>query len=220
MDANVDIETESEARKEALAEEADARIKRGAHWEDWMFVADGFVVGRTKAMRRSGTNQPIGSAYNRCFGEWMNERPWAKAYDKATRNHLFWAADHRSEIEQWRTTLAQNVRERMNHPTTLRRAYDAAHKPASNPNAPRKETTLEAHVRENEELRTENKKLKHQIEAGDGSLFDLRRDSIEAIVNVIAGTVPLGRFESLQRSMTKKLGELKAAEKTKHAKAG
>lgn len=36
----------------------------------------------------------------------------------------------------------------------------------------------------------------------------------------IAGNVPLGRFQSLQRAMTEKLAELKATEKTKHAKAG
>jgi hypothetical protein len=32
--------------------------------------------------------------------------------------------------------------------------------------------------------------------------------------------VPLGRFESLQRSMAKKLAALKAADKTRQAKAG
>ena len=53
-----------------------------------MFIADGFAVGRAKAMRRAATNQPVGSAYNRAFSDWMAERPWAKNTDKATRNHL------------------------------------------------------------------------------------------------------------------------------------
>jgi hypothetical protein len=75
-------------------------------------------------------------------------------------------------------------------------------------------------MRENEELWAENAKLKRQIESGNGSLFDLRRDSVEEIVNTIAGTLPLGRFQSLQRAMTEKLADLKAAEKTKTAKAG
>jgi hypothetical protein len=213
-------ETDSEARKEALAAEADDRIKRGAHWEDWMFIADGFAVGRAKAMRRAATNQPVGSAYNRACSDWMAERPWAKNTDKATRNHLLWAADHRSEIESWRATLAESERAKMNHPTTLRRRYDAAHKVAVANEAPKKETGREALVRETEDLWTKIKKLEHRVESGDGSLFDLRRDSIEEIVNTIAGTVPLGRFESLQRAMTKKLSALKTAEKTKTAKAG
>ena len=151
----------------------------------------------------------------------MDERPCAKHTDKTTRNHLLWAADNRSSIEAWRASLAQNERDKMNHPTTLRRRYDAAHKVADkDPNAPKKETNHEATVRENEELWAKVKKLERQIEAGDGSLFDLRKDSIESIVDVIAGNLPLGRFESLQRAMTKKLATLKAAEKTKTAKAG
>jgi hypothetical protein len=131
------------------------------------------------------------------------------------------AADHRSEIESWRATLAESERARMNHPTTLRRRYDAAHKVAAkDPNAPKKETSREALVRENEDLWAKIKKLERQVEAGDGSLFDLRRDSIESIVNVVAGNVPLGRFQSLQRAMTEKLAKLKAEDKNKQAKAG
>ena len=49
-------------------------------------------------------------------------------------------------------------------------------------------------MRENEDLWTKIKKLEHRVESGDGSLFDLRRDSIEEIVNTIAGTVPLGKI--------------------------
>ena len=103
----------------------------------------------------------------------------------------------------------------------LKRRYDAAHKVADkDPKAAKTETKAEALVRANEELWAENAELKRQVESGDGSLFDLRRDSIEAIVDVIAGKVPLGRFESLQRAMTKKLATLKTAEKTKTAKTG
>ena len=67
--------TESEDRKEKDAAEAAERIKRGQHWLDWMYIAEGLEVGRVKAMRRAGTNRPIGSAYNRAFGDWLNERP-------------------------------------------------------------------------------------------------------------------------------------------------
>ena len=217
----MDNESESEARKEKLAEEAEERIRRGAHWADWTYVADGFAVGRAKAMRAAGTNQPYGKAYTRAFGDWLAERPWTKHIDTGTRSVLLWVADHRSEVEAWRETLAQNERAKLNHPAALKRRYDAAHKVAhADPNAPKKETGREALVRENEDLWTKVKKLEHQVESGGGSLFDLRRDSIELIVTVIAGTVPLGRFESLQRAMTKKLAALKTADKTKQAKAG
>jgi hypothetical protein len=217
----LDAETESEARKEALAAEADGRIQRGAHWSDWMYIADGFAVGRDKAMRVAGTNRPFGKAYTRAFAEWASTKPWVKNYDKGTRSNLLWCADHRSEVEAWRETLAQNERAKLNHPTNLKRRYDAAHalRGARDPAAPKKETKVEALTRENEALWSKNKSLERRAES-DGSLFDLRRDSIEAIVDVIAGNVPLGRFQSLQRAMTSKLAELKAADKTKQAKAG
>ena len=217
----MNTETESEARKEKLAEEADERIKSGSHWRDWMFLADGLAAGQARAMRESGTNRPYGRDFTRRMGLWLKERPWASRHDTGTRSNMLWCVDHRSEVEAWRETLPQNERDKINHPTTLRRKFEAAHKvTAKDPNAPKKETSHEATKRENEELWAKIKKLERQVESGDGSLFDLRKDSIEAIVDIIAGNVPLGRFESLQRTMTKKLAMLKATEKTKHAKAG
>ena len=54
------------------------------------------------------------------------------------------------------------------------------------------------------------KKLERQVEAGDGSLFDLRRElRVETIVDTIAGNVPLGRIPKPPRAMTEKLAELK-----------
>jgi hypothetical protein len=85
------------------------RIKRGQHWLDWMYIAEGLEVGRVKAMRRAGTNRPIGAAYNRAFGDWLNERPWARDIDKPTRNHLFWCADNRNAIEACPRARESNV---------------------------------------------------------------------------------------------------------------
>ena len=214
-------ETENEARKERLAEEAADRIyRKDVHWTDWTYIGDGLAVGQAKAMRRAGTNRPYGRAYTAAFGDWLAERPWAKNIDKGTRSTLLWVIEHRSEVDAWREGLPQNERAKLNHPTTLKRKFDAANRiAAADPSAPKKETNREALVRENEDLWAENAKLKRRAE-NDDSLFDLRRDSVEAIVDTIAGTVPLGRFESLHRSMTKKLSALKAVEKTKQAKAG
>jgi hypothetical protein len=201
----MDTETDSEARKEALAAEADDRIKRGAHWEDWCFVADGFAVGRAKAMRRAGTNQPVGSAYNRAFADWMAERPWAKNTDKATRNHLFWAADHRSEIEAWRATLSQTERDRMNHPTTLRRKWDAAHKVAEGSKVHKKETKAEALQRENAELWDKVKRMQRD----GGSLFDLNQTPVKDIAKIMGEHMGLGRLTRLQQEIGKEIAALK-----------
>jgi hypothetical protein len=194
----VDIEiTESDARKEALAAEAFQRIRSGQHWSDWMFIADGLIVGRNWAMRRAGTNQPIGRAYNTAFSEWMASRAWARDLDKKDRGDLFWCADHRSEIEAWRENLAQNVRSRLNHPTALRRRYEAEHRPEAAP-VPKKETKVEALVRENEELWAKVKKLER---SDPGSLFDLRNDRVEDIARVIAEHMTHDRLKRLQKAI-------------------
>jgi hypothetical protein len=165
-----ELETEGEARKEALAAEASDRIRRKdwmhrASWVDWCLIADGLAVGRDEAMRRAKTNQPLGGAYSRAFAQWMAERLWASNIDKATRNHLLWVASHRSEIEAWRDTLTPLDRDMINHPTSLRRRWEAAHKPAeADPNAPKKATTREALVRLNEELRAEIARLKRMMD--------------------------------------------------------
>ena len=75
-----------------------------------------------------GTNVPLGSAYNKAFGQWLDEHRWARQLDKATRNHAIWAADNRDAVKRWRETLAQNVRARLNHPTAVKRRFDAANK--------------------------------------------------------------------------------------------
>src|SRR6516162_9434219 len=122
-----DMATEHEARIEQIAAEAAARIAKGQHWLDWLAVGEGLVVGRLRAMRRAGANRPEGSAYNRSFGNWMDEHKWARDLDKATRNHAMWCADHRAEIEYWRETQASNIRANLNHPTSIKRRFEASH---------------------------------------------------------------------------------------------
>ena len=128
IDLAEDLATEHEARIEEIAAQAAERISRGQHWLDWLAIGEGLVVGRQRAMRRSGTNRPEGSAYNRAFGNWIDEHKWARDLDKATRNHAMWCADHRAEIEYWRETQASNIRANLNHPTSIKRRYESAHK--------------------------------------------------------------------------------------------
>ena len=220
--ASIDREAERTAEKERKAEAAVERIHKGAHWLDWMDIAEGLETGQVEAIRSSGSNGPYGRGYTKAFGKWLSTRPWAKNIDKGTRSNLLWIVEHRNDVERWREERDPNERAKMAHPTTVRRKYESYHQSISkkDPNAPKKETGREALVRENEDLWAKVKKLERQVESGDGSLFDLRRDSIETIVDTIAGNVPLGRFQSLQRAMTEKLAELKVADKAKMAKAG
>jgi hypothetical protein len=101
---------------------------------------------------------------------------------------FFWAAGRRCEDAE----VSRSPNNRSYRPAA------GTNQPYGKAYTPKKETGKEAPVRENEDLWTKVKKLERHIEAGDGSPFDLRRDAIESIVDVIAGNVPLGRFERVR----------------------
>jgi hypothetical protein len=207
------LTAESEERTERNAAEAAERIKRGQHWLDWMAVAEGLEVGRNKAMRRAGANRPVGSAYNKAFGGWLNEHKWARDLDKPTRSHLFWCLDHRIEIEAWRATLAQNERARLNHPTATKRRYEATHREAAGAPEPGvKETRSHKLEREIERLTGESDMWRKRAQA-EGSLFDLKKDSVENIARVIAGNVSFGRLLSIQKALAEEIKRLRNEQK-------
>jgi hypothetical protein len=205
-----DIETK-EAKREQAAAEAFERIRTGQHWRDWTMIAQGFEVGRNRAMREAYTNEPMGKRYNEAFKRWMDARPWARAIDKATRNHLLWVADNLVEIERWRETLAGNVRDRMNHPSVVKRNYEramltaeaeAAGEAVKSPMAQLKEALIESE--------TERDKWKRRAEEG-GSLFDLRRDTPEQIARVLVENVTPSRAEKIAQAIRAELKRQKAA---------
>jgi hypothetical protein len=121
---------ERDAAIEALAAAAYERVyHEQTHWADWMYIADGLMVGRRFALAQSGQQEPRGKGYALAFSEWMSTRPWARELDNPTRNDLFWCAEHRSEIEDWRDKMGEHERQKKNHPTHMKRAFLDFHKP-------------------------------------------------------------------------------------------
>jgi hypothetical protein len=197
-------ETRREAEKEKLAAEAFERIRTGQHWRDWMFIADGLMVGRFRAMRRAATDNIQDPKYRRAFREWMNERQWARDLDNPTRSHLFWCADHRSELEAWRDTLASNKRAELNHPSTMKRAYERAHADKAAKAAPQPETRYQRLEREFEQVSGELADARERLAATDqGSLFDLHKDTAAEIAEVIIKHLKLARTRGIRDALTK-----------------
>ena len=88
---------------------------------EWLKVGVGFRTGRAWAMRRAGTNQPMGRGYNEAFGRWLKEYR-LDDIDQADRSNLFKLMDSPAILE-WRNTLPDEQRGKLNHPTTILRAY-------------------------------------------------------------------------------------------------
>jgi hypothetical protein len=215
-----------EAREEASFAKAAAvaePLKAGKSFFDWLDLGDGLAALRDRAMRQSCSNSPFGKGYTQRYAALKAEHPWAGIFDPGTISNAIWVHENRSDVTRWRDTLSSKQRQEWITPKVVRQHYEKAHKIAEakkdgvealSPMAKQRAAIIE--------LEEENTRLKREAarRQAEGSLFDLKRDSIESIVDVVAGSVALGRFESLQRAMTKKLAELKVADKAKTAKAG
>jgi hypothetical protein len=198
---------EAEAERERLAAEAFDRIRSGNHWRDWTYVAQGFEVGRNRAMREAHTNEPVGRGYNTAFARWMDRTPWARKIDKATRNHCLWIADHLVEIEAWRETLAANQRDAWNHPTTVRRAYERAQRAAvARDQGEPVLSPMAALKAELVKVQEECDQWRRRAKEG-GSLFDLHKDSAEGIGQLIADECSPTRAAKIARTILAKLKE-------------
>lgn len=213
------MESELEARLEREGDAALDRIKRGQQWLDWIAIGEWLVFGRNKAMHRAGTNQPAGATYNKAFGAWLDEHAKLRGIDKATRNHVMWAADNRVELDSWRATLAENVRSALNHPTATKRRYEAATRTASSM-APKAASAKEKFEAELLRLEGENAKLKRQLDDGDGSLFDLKQTKVETIAEIIADTLRAtpSRMAALTKAIADANKDVQARAKEARAK--
>jgi hypothetical protein len=168
--------TAREAERESLAIAALERIKGGQHWQDWRFVADRLADGRYWAQRKAGTDDIASDAYRKAFGVWMDSHPWArKDIDKPTRTHLFWYLDNRPSVEAFRETLSVHERAKLNHPTHVKRRYEAAmrDKAVKDGKATKPETPSEKIAALQAKVVALEAKL--SAKGDDGSLYDVRK---------------------------------------------
>jgi hypothetical protein len=202
----------SEREVETRAAEAAVRIERGQHWDDWMTVAEGLLLGRQNAMRRADTNSPTGKGYAKAFGDWLNERTWARGFDNKTRSDLFWCADHRLEIETWRETLAANERVRLNHPTAMKRRFEEKHRVSGAKEETARETRETPYAKLQRELDATlnrcdalQRKLE-EVRDDDGPPFSMS-DSPAQIARGLAEHLNFNKLVAVQRAIDKEIGE-------------
>jgi hypothetical protein len=177
-------EAEIEAR--AAAAYADLFTEKDKNdWAKWMFIADGLAVGRQRAMRAAGTQEPKGKGYNMAFSRWMDPRPWARNLDPPTRNDLFWCLEHRSEVELYRDELPDHERAKKNHPTHMKRAWLAARRKeeAERESVGGDEPERRSGAEVDQALREELAKLRGELVAERDEHGKTRRDRDEAYNN-------------------------------------
>jgi hypothetical protein len=211
-DIESQMTADHEARAESAAETAWERLKRGASWDDWKAISRRLSDGRTAAMAKAGCNQPVGKTYNKAFSDWLDARKWAREIDKATRNQAMWCAENEAAIEAWRETVGVSQRLMMNHPGTIKRNFERMMIDRDKEKKEPTETKAQKVERELEALAAERDKWKRQAEA-DGSLFDLKKDSVKIIVATIAANMSPYRLAELHKELVIELARLKAVKK-------
>jgi hypothetical protein len=202
-----------EARAQEAADAAD-RLKRGQSWDDWLKIGTFLNIGRNKAMLRAGTNEPIGARYIKAFSEWMAVYPWIGDIDKATRVHAMWAVDHVDDLTRLRENMGLTQRLACNHPTSMRRRWDKAQKDGNKaaPTAGKKESRADVIQRELEAVAAERDKWRHKAEK-DGSLFDLKQDTVKIIAATIASNMTIYRLRELHKALQAEIDRVKLAQK-------
>jgi hypothetical protein len=205
-------EAEHAAQVDKRAEAAWELLKRGQDWQSWKVIGEGLHEGRLWSMRKAATNQPVGKTYNRAFSDWLDARKWTREIDRSTRNHAMWCHENVAAIEQWRETLATSQRQMINHPSTVKRNYEKTQSEKTIAKKTERAKQVKIDVDELEKIQGDLAKFKKMAEA-DGSLFDLKKDSIKIIVATIAANMSPYRLNELQKELVGELARLKAVKK-------
>ena len=202
-----------EARAQEAADAAD-RLKRGQSWDDWLKIGTFLNIGRNKAMLRAGTNEPVGARYIKAFSEWMAVYSWIGDIDKATRVHAMWAVDHLDDLTRLRENMGLTQRLACNHPTSMRRRWDKSQKEGEKvaPTAGKKESRADVIQRELEATAAERDKWKRKAEK-DGSLFDIKNDSVKIIAQVMFQNMSVPRIRELTKALQNETERRKAVQK-------
>jgi hypothetical protein len=154
------------------------RHKSDATWTDWLAIGEALDIGRSDAMAAAGTNKPEGSRYNKLFGKWLKDHGFDDI-DQGDRKRLFDVLEHRSEIEQWRKSLPQTTRLRLNNPSTIWRKWNVKPKAPGNQSAAARRA---AQAKQNERDLKDARAHIAELEAGrDTSLEPLLREAARFI---------------------------------------
>lgn len=155
-------------------------------WDGWLAVGRAYQHGSRLAMHVAGSNRPFGRGYQRAFSAWATRTGFdVIALDAPTRSALAAILDHLEDVETWRATIPQNKRLRLNHPTTVLKAWRAATRPRD-ANATPPAQPMKAEL---QRLITENDTLKARLDERHDTalLVDLAADREADIVAALTG---------------------------------
>ena len=106
-------------------------IARHEQRGQWLKIGRALARVRTEAMRRAGTNNDHHPHYRIYYGFLMARVPdldMLVKQDKASSVHARWLWDNWHAVEPWLAGLEPGANEKLNHPSAIKRRFDAAQK--------------------------------------------------------------------------------------------
>jgi hypothetical protein len=187
----------AEAQNEIMAGAlAIRRIREHEDYHHWTQVGRALLRLQEEALHLSGSNSPHGRGYTAIRAELGSRVPDLEELDKTSKAHATWLAKNFAAVEQWRSTLAANQRDRLNHPSVIKRRFEATHgeMKAASPTAEKPVSLVERvkaeNVRLQEELDAADAKIRRLERAEGDMLLISRKDPPEQILAVLESEVP------------------------------
>jgi hypothetical protein len=174
------------------------RLKKGAHYRDWLLIGAGFAVGVRQCLHEAKTNDRSNKDYQNAFNKWLGVNVWTKDIDKKTRNDAIWCHEHEAEVEVYLATLGDDRRRvSLNHPTSIHRAWSKANV-IPEPKEPR-EKKADITFSEWEALVEERDELKEKIENADWTTAEPKKVNPDREKEKAAGLTQLNMWVPKER---------------------
>lgn len=172
-----------------------------SNWEEssWRVMGTALTLMREEVLHELHTNNPRGRGYNEAFARRLNGTKF-KTMDPSTRSHLLFCMEPQNRIvlDALLERMQPSERARRTHPTTLAKMIRTELRPDKEESAASGKLSPTERIKQ---LETENAELKRR--QSEGSLFDLNRDSVESIAEVLVGNGK-SRAEKIARAVLKK----------------
>jgi len=154
------------------------RINRHETFADWLKVGEALAAMQTAAQRFSGGNATTGRGYNLGYKVIAERVPDLAAINKTTRAHAIWFATNHEAITAWHERLPSNIRQQVNHPTTIKRRYERDTKPPVGAGKESAGGGLKASVADLQERldKAERRLRKYQEDGQDYTMADTAKD--------------------------------------------
>ena len=189
------------------------RLGAGAHLDDWLAFIPGLRIRRHLAMKLNHVNRPQGRGYVETFAQIM-EHDGLGGMDKTSVSALLWLDDEPerlSILREIRESMSVGQRARLNSPISARQRVEKVLKARVRGTEERvKESPVIPLKRKIAELERDLAEARAKLaRRDDGSLFDLKADTVENIADIIAANIHEGKAIALTKAIPEAIKERK-----------